>query len=163
MPKVPFPKGKPFDEGTLRFSRKLAEEKIIEPDEARAPGGLTQSVFPEGNFGPEEKYGLKPPKRHFLKFPGLSSKPKTGPEPFPEEEPLALPLATGPLLVKVNVYREILNEINALRKKISELQEINKILEKSEYNEENNFIRLNRAVKSMHDRLLQMDKKVFKA
>lgn len=163
VPKVPFPEGRPFDERTLRFSKKLAGEKIIEPDETPAVGGLGRPVFPEEGLSPGEKYGLKPPKSHFFKFPGLSQQPKIGPGPLPEQEPLPPPLATGPLLIKVDVYREMLNEINDLRKKINELQETNKILEKSEYNEENNFIKLNRAVKSMHDRLLQMDKKIFKA
>lgn len=165
MPRVPFPEGKPFDENTLRFSKKSAGEKIIEPDDIKAAAGMNQSVFPDGDFNPEEKPWRKPSKGKFFSFPGFSkpmpAMPSAPESVFPEERAPAL--AEGPLFIKMDVYRQILEDVDDLRKKTSELQEINKVLEKSEYNEETNFIKLNRAVKSMHDRLLQVDKKIFKA
>lgn len=162
VPKVPFPEGKPFDENTLRFSKRFAGDKIIEPDDIKAAAGMSQSVFPEGDFNPEEMPWKKPGKGKFFSFPGFSKPMPQIPEPEIAGEPVQH-LAEGPLFIKMDVYRQILEDVDDLRKKTSELQEINKILEKSEYNEETNFIKLNRAIKTMHDRLLQVDKKIFKA
>src|SRR3989344_484924 len=68
-----------------------------------------------------------------------------------------------PLFVKMEVYQRILGEMDDLKLILSKLGEINRHLESSEYNEENNFEKLRREVKLIHDRLLQIDKILFKS
>jgi len=68
----------------------------------------------------------------------------------------------GPLYVKIDVYRRIWGEVEGLRGKLNDLQETNVKLEGSEYNEEHNFTKLRRSIKGVHDRLLQIDKILFK-
>ncbi len=77
----------------------------------------------------------------------------------------ALPIKTepNPLFIKMEVYQHILAEMDEVKSKITELSHINKAVETSEYNEEHNFVKLRRAVKGVHDRLLLADKVVFKA
>ena len=51
---------------------------------------------------------------------------------------------------------------DAIKAKLNEMTEISKALEVSEYNEETDFTKLRRAVKGLHDRLLVVDKTIFK-
>jgi len=70
--------------------------------------------------------------------------------------------SSEPSFVKVEVYQEMLGAITESKQKLNELAETNRKLESSEYNEEDNFVKLKRAVKVMHDRMLLIDKTIFK-
>jgi len=144
VPKVPFPEGRPFDERTLRLPGKLSAQRVIGPEEIKAAAGLgTVPSFPE-----EEEESPLPPAQK----PPLYGRPASL---FPTAGP-------SPLFIKMEVYRRVLMEIDEAKSRISELGQANKALDKSEYNEEHNFVRLRRSIKGMHDRLLLIDKIVFK-
>ena len=68
-----------------------------------------------------------------------------------------------PLFIQVEVYRSILGACDGLKHDLAELSETNKLLEGSEYNEDNRFTRLRKEIKGIHDRLLHMDKILFKS
>ena len=83
--------------------------------------------------------------------------------PHPEAPaPAMVPQPSGPLFVKVGVYQRILGEVDDLKAQVAGLAAANRKLEDSEYNEEHHFEKLKRSVKVMHDRLLQVDKTIYK-
>lgn len=148
VPKVPFPEGRSIDENSLRLPGKLSSQRIIEPDQIKEAAGLGKAMtFPdeeETPFYPSSKTSLPPAGA------GLRTSPLYTPEP-------------SPLFIKREVYQHILGEMDEVKSKITELGQINRVVEKSEYNEEHNFVKLRRAVRGIHDRLLSADKIVFKA
>ncbi len=79
--------------------------------------------------------------------------------PFPMYEKVE----SEPLFVKVDVYQHILGELDSMKIDLDALSGISKSLETSEYNEEDNFAKLKRTVRAIHDRLLQVDKTLFKS
>lgn len=147
VPKVPFPEGKAFDEKSLHFPQAGSPEKVIKPEEVQAAVGLGKPVIP-----PEETE-----KAEEIPEQGeaIEQQPFTPPRAFPEQKP-------GPSFARVDVYRKILTELNEIKLKLNELKSISRDLNRSEYNEESSFLRLRRATKFMHDRLLQVDKILFK-
>jgi hypothetical protein len=70
---------------------------------------------------------------------------------------------SGPLFIKVDVYQRILGEFDLLKDKLGELSKASTGLENSEYNEEDNFAKLKKSVRLLHDKLLVMDKTLFKS
>lgn len=146
VPKVPLPQGRPLDERTLRFPTPSAAEKVIQPEQFNQAAGFDRSFeLPAQPSFPatRESSNLPPAAPKVTPLPGS---PNTG----------------EPLFVKVELYRRVLGEIDGVRSKMNDLAVINKHLETSEYNEENNFTKMKQAVKVMHDRLLQVDKILFK-
>ncbi len=140
---APFPEPRVLDDGALRFPMRSSSDRIIEPEQLKAVAGLEQP----------------PPIRNMPK-PAAATIP-----PEDEESTQKYPLAAEadePLFVHIDVYRQVLGAIDDIKKGVNSLQETSKRLETSEYNEETHFTKLRRAVKSMHDRMLQMDKTVFK-
>lgn len=147
VPKVPFPEGRAVDEGSLRLPGKLSSQRVFEPDQIKEAAGLGRAMtFPEE----QETSDYSVPEA-----PRLSGKQKISPLPAKAEP--------SPLFIKMEVYQHILSEMDEVKSKITELSHINKIVETSEYNEEHNFVKLRRAVRGVHDRLLLADKIVFKA
>jgi hypothetical protein len=148
VPKVPFPEGKPFNEKTLQFPNKESGDRVIVPEHIQAAAGLEKPVeVPEEmpqeveNKGEEEMMPAEP-----------FSEPV---QPFAEQK-------AEPLFVRKDIYQQILGELHDIKSKITELKDINKDLDDSEYNEEKDFLRLKSMTKVMHDRLLQVDKIIFK-
>ncbi len=153
VPKVPFPEGKPFDEKALRFPAPSSSERVIEPEKVKEAVGFTKPMA-----FPEEEMPVPPS----FPFPGAQRKPAAMPSPFESLPAFEL----GPrqeLYVKVEVYQKMLGEMDELRKRLWELGEANKHLQTSEYNEEHNFNKLRKFMKSLHDSLLHADKTLFKA
>ena len=147
VPKVPFPEGRPLEEGSLRLPGKLSSQRIIEPDKIKEAAGFGRAMaFPEEEETPQPVF---PP----TKLAGLGR---------PKVSPLE-PVEASPLFVKMEVYQHLVAEMDEVKSIITELSHINRAVEKSEYNEEHNFVKLRRAVKGVHDRLLLADKIVFKA
>lgn len=148
-PKVPLPEGL-FDDKNLQFSKKFSGEKVIEPENLQAAAGFNQPFSLPSD----------------LEVPSPKSKGKSksaAPTFVPEKPESAFPISSsGPVYVKVEVYREILQEVDAIRSELNKLKEINIKLETSEYNEEHNFDKLKKAMKNVHDRLLSVDKTLFK-
>ncbi|HLD79185.1 MAG TPA: hypothetical protein VJA18_01360 [Candidatus Nanoarchaeia archaeon] len=149
VPKVPFPEGKPYDEKALRFPTSSSQDRIIEPESVKAAVGFDKPVaFPEEEPMMEDQLPAPPI------FPfSRTSRPMPTPEFMPRQE----------LYVKVDVYQRMLGELDELKKKLWELSETSKSLEVSEYNEEANFNKLRKSMKSLHDSLLHADKTLFKA
>lgn len=136
VPQVPFPAGRPLEEGALSLPSKVSRGKVIEPEEVKAAAGLEKPLA-----FPEEPEVLK--KKHLP------------PPPIPQEE-------KGLLYLKVDAYQRILGELDNLKGKLGEMKEASHCLETSEFNEESNFAKLKRLVRSMHDHMLLADKIIFK-
>jgi hypothetical protein len=138
LPKVPLPEGQPFDERTFQFSKRFEGETVIEPENLQAAAGFNQPFnFPESR----------------PRSPGMTSMPTA---------PLAPAQSSEPVYIKVDAYQRILGEIEELKTDLTKLQEAQRKLESSEYNEENHFEKLKKAMKQAHDRLLTVDKTLFK-
>lgn len=153
VPKVPFPEGRMIDEKALRFPAPSSSERIIEPDKVKEAVGFSKPLaFPEEMDVSEEKYIPVPPSFS----PPRAIKPAAFPSPadfMPRQD----------LYVKVDVYQRMLGELDDLRRKLAELGETSKSLQTSEYNEEHNFNKLRKLMKSLHDNLLHADKTLFKS
>ena len=154
--KVPFPEGKGFNEKTLQFSKSSSEDRVIEPEKIKEAAGLEKPVSP-------------PPKEE----PVPENLPPEAPEIFPEvqsEQPQEFvppmnPFSeqrVEPLYIKMDVYQKILEELGEIKNKLSTLKGVSKDLVASEYNEEHHFVKLKKVTKTMHDKLLQADKIIFK-
>lgn len=143
VPKVPLPKGMSMDDRVLRFpTTSTPQQRVVPSDQVKEAVGFDQPfALPEEL--PET-------------FDDSTSEGKDT-LPQPEER------LQGPLFVKVEVYQNTLAYLDGLRWDINTLSETNKQLDGSEYNEEANFERLRRSVKSIHDKLLQVDKALFKS
>ncbi len=162
VPKVPFPEGHSM-EGTLRFPTMRPEERVIEPSRVKEAVGLEMpSITEEAPSFPSFE-GSTPEN--------FRSRGEPSPVPVAPSRTAtgtAVPVAYGqsesePLFVKVDVYQRILGEIDSLKKDMNDMFETTKKLETSEYNEEENYAKMKRAVRVVHDRLLQVDKTLFKA
>ncbi len=141
VPRVPFPEPRPLDEGSLRFPRYAPQEKIIQPEKIQEAAGIKEEMLP-----PEED------------IPLLEETPMA----IPSELPFFQSQMSKPLFIKKDVYQRILGELESLKGDLFNLSELNRDLEKSEYNEENNYVILRKSMKSIHDRCLQIDKILFK-
>ncbi len=144
---MPFPSGRVLDEGALRLPGRSGGERVIEPGAIKAAAGLEEPLsFPEaGEEFPEEAFPTP--------SAGLAGK-----------SPAMMPFfkTKKPVFIKVDVYQRLLGEMDAIKAKIVDMQEVDRKLETSEYNEENNFAHLRRAVRSIHDHLSMVDRIVFK-
>lgn len=154
VPKVPFPQGKILDEKALQFPPIESSERIIEPEKVKEAVGFSKPMaFPdEEEAMPMDEELPEVPSFPFSarkKYSDLSSSPS---DLMPKHE----------LYVKVEVYQRMLSELDELRRGFMELQGINKNIGESEYNEETNFNKLRKGMKSLHDNLLQADKILFK-
>ena len=139
MPKVPFPGS--LEEGALRFPSAFRSDRIIEPDVLKEAAGV------------EEPMEI-PEKPKFSLFK------KNVEEPMHEE--VNVPHSEGPHYVKLDVYRAMLGELEHLKGQMNHWQTVQEHLQSSEYNEEAKFVKLRRSVRGIHDRMLQMDKILFK-
>ena len=154
VPKVPFPQGRPFDEKALQFPSIDSSDRIIEPEKIKEAVGFSKPMA-----FPDEEENMPMPE-------DLPEEPAF---PFPTGKKYAPPAPSSDLMpkhelyVKVEVYQRMLGELDELRQGFMDLQHINKNIEESEYNEENNFNKLRRGMKSLHDSLLQADKILFKS
>jgi hypothetical protein len=135
--------GRTFDEKTFQFSKKFGGETLIEPESLQeAAGYKDQFALPdESSFGAEAEELTRPK-------PKLSGLTRGCP--------------VNPVYVKVDVYQKILEELDGMKSNIRQLQEACRNLETSEFNEEHNFGSLKSSMKSVHDKVLQVDKMVFK-
>ncbi|MEK6900323.1 MAG: hypothetical protein AABX05_04330 [Nanoarchaeota archaeon] len=156
VPKAPFPQGREIDEKALRFPAPASSERIIEPDKVKEAAGFSRPVaFPE-----EEELEQEPVDDDI-------SMPPTFPAPgrqrmMPQKASLDM-MPKQELYVKVDVYQKMLAEMDDLRRNLADLGEASKNLQTSEYNEEHNFNKLRKTMKSLHDNLLHADKTLFKA
>jgi len=152
VPKIPFPEGKSFSEKTLQFSKSSSEDRVIEPTKIQAAAGLEKPIVP-----PPEP--IEPVQEDFA-FPSDVENEQTNNfslpvEPFSNQK-------MEPLYIKMDVYQRILEELGEIKKNLSTLKGISTNLVKSEYNEEHHFVKLKKITKTMHDKLLQADKIIFK-
>lgn len=162
-PKVPFPQGEHFDERSLKFTASMPTERVIEPKQLKAAVGVDKAL-PEVPF--EEKKGLGmnikaavglgkniPEERNFM----------TNTHDNDEDIPMSVkPEDKNHLFIKVDVYQRMLGEVDGLKSKVDELASLSKGLDTSEFNEENDFNKLKRNMKAMHDNILRLDRVIFK-
>lgn len=150
VPKVPLPQRYSADEATLRFPTSPAspQQRVIRPEEVKEAAGLD---FGEMPFPSEDYVNLF--QRDLATKAAVSS----------SSQQLTTKPATDSLYIKMDVYQRLLGEMDELRRDLGSLNELNRQLESSEYNEENNFEKLKRSVKSIHDKMLQVDKVLFKS
>ncbi len=150
-PKVPLPQGRFLDEKALQFPALPQGEKVIQPEMLKKAAGLGE--LPPNDFPDTD-------------FPALpeTSVPQTVSQraPLPVPQRMEMPKGSGPRYIKVGVYQRILGEMDGLKETLTDLQGSNRKLDDSEYNEESNFEHLKKSVKLMHDRLLQIDKVIYK-
>ncbi len=166
IPRVPFPEAHQATDGTLRFPTMRPEERVIEPSRVKEAVGLEMpSITEEAPSLPSFDESLPEIPAPQVKStptpvaPSYPSRPTTRttmPPAYSQPE-------SEPLFIKVDVYQRILGEIDSLKKDMNEMFETSKMLEASEYNEEENYAKMKRAVRIVHDRLLQVDKTLFKA
>ncbi len=152
VPKVPFPQGRLADGETFSFPKRQASPKTIEPDMLKEAAGI------EGTFGAEkEERSISSQDKLMAQQLPKAVRVPTPPirRPFSEER--------EPLFIKVDVYQRILGEMEELKTVLTHINAASNQLERSEYNEENSFEKLKKAVKIAHDRLLQVDKIIYKA
>jgi len=138
-----------MDEKTLRFPTSMPAERVIEPEQFKQAAGFERDDQ-QLDFS-TEPLPAEPSIKRVITAPEAPEAP--APRPGNRKEPL---------FVKVELYRRVLGEIDTIRSKLNELNSINKRLEQSEYNEEHHFDRMKQSVRIMHDRLLQVDKIIFK-
>ncbi len=147
VPRVPFPQGKPIDDKSLRFSMPSTGDRVIEPEQIKQAVGYSKLYTFPGD----------------VQLPSsMGSSSSLMPQAIPTGEGIP-PSQVGPMFAKVEVYSHVLEEVDALKATLGGLQETSRMLEKSEYNEEHHFEQLRRSIRGVHDRLLQMDKKLFKS
>jgi len=155
VPKVPFPQGRALDEKALEFPPLDSSERVIEPDKVKEAVGFSKPMaFPD-------EVESMPPMDEEQELPEKSSpvfKPSAR-----YSQPAQDLMPKHELYVKVEVYQAMLGELDELRRGFMDLQQIHKAIGESEYNEENNFNKLRRGMKSLHDSLLQADKILFKS
>jgi len=160
-PRVPFPEGRPFDEKALQFPKRTSYEEVIEPENIKAAVGLSKPMaFPDEEM-PEERETKNTFWSSALPKPTVPDTAKFKPRTQPLAPGIA-PETTEPLFVKMEVYQKIIGELDGLKKNISEVAEHGRHLESSEYNEEKHFVTLKTTVRLVHDRMLQVDKIIFK-
>jgi len=160
VPKIPFPEGQKVDKDILQFSSPSSKEKVIEPEEIKAAVGIEKPLaFPS----PEEMQEVEQPKPPMVPEEIPSSKIKSLGD-FKTKQPLmdTPTIRNEPLFVKVDVYQELLTKMNELKLDFSHLRHTNNQLQQSEFNEVNSFEKLRKSMKNIHDKLLQVDKTLFK-
>jgi len=150
--KVPFPEPRTLSEGALHFPTRSSTDRVFEPEQLKMAAGIDQSAPTKSGKEPLS-YPLPEPKPFPRSIDVAPAIPKNSPVAQSDE----------PLFVHIDVYRQVLGTIDDIKRGVNVLQETTKHLETSEYNEEANFTKLKRSVKTMHDRILQMDKVVFKS
>ena len=169
VPKVPFPQGQAGSPKTLRFPESKSEDKVIQPNQVKAAVGFEKPMNPPQARQVPESQPLPPrqPMPRPMAQPPAQGLPQRSPLPprqdsFPVEQQMN-PFTSddGPLFIKINVYQRILGEIELLQKELTELTHYNRVLENSEYNEEADFAKLRRSMKQAHDKLLEVDKRLF--
>jgi len=150
IPKVPLPMGRPMDSETLQFPSRISSEKEIKLDQIKEAVGIKKEMELPSMM--EEETNAVPEQSNI-------------PSPFQQdiettnfESPV-----NGPIYVKLNVYQRLLGEVEDLKSDLRELSNVNSQLETSEYNEEKNFAKLRTSVRTIHDRILNMDKTIFNA
>lgn len=149
VPKVPFPEPQSFSSDTLRFPEKI-KERVIEPEDIRLAAGLRDDVAPRV---PEEISGSEDSEDSEMES-----------EEIVPSLRIPAPITSGePLYVKMDVYQRILGEISRSKEDLLQLGGLNQTLENSEYNEEANFEKLRKTMKTIHDRLLEADRVLFKS
>ncbi len=138
VPRVPLPEGRVIDEKALQFPMSESSSRAIGSDDIRA--AVADSI------------SMGEP----ISAPSRSSRPtvpKVSASRF---------VAPKPHFVRVEVYQQLLAEIEGLRKDIHALDATNRHLDTSEFNEEENYEKVRRSLKSAHDRLQAVDRVLFR-
>lgn len=157
VPQVPFPERKGTEESTLRFPP-APGDRVFEPEQVKAAVGIGKRFSWGGDTSSERSSESMMGRTNTdLSADSVeaSNSAVSGPSAFPSSK-------SEPLYIKVEVYRHLLGEMESLRRDLSYLHTVTSHLQASEYNEEHHFTKLRRAMRGMHDRLLQVDKLMFK-
>jgi len=146
VPQVPMPEGHVLDEKALRFP-KANSEKSIEPMKIKQAVGFEKKVLPSA------------PKTEVPKFMPTEMPELSRPMPQPVN---LVPIREDDCLhVGIQLYQKILGEMDGLKEDLGGLANANRQLVSSEFNENTQFNRLKKSIKSLHDNLLQIDNILF--
>lgn len=149
QPKVPFPQAHAMEGKSLRFPNPPPADKVIKPDQVKQAAGVAKPAEPKA-----------------APATPMPPAPQKSPQPVaavPEPQSPFVQESSEPLFMKVDVYQRLLGEMDELKHALARFPEIHRRLENSEYNEETNFSKLKRTMKVVHDRMVQVDKTLFKA
>ncbi|MBI2151386.1 hypothetical protein HYU21_01520 [Candidatus Woesearchaeota archaeon] len=164
VPKVPFPRGEALEEGEFKFPSVISSDKVIEPEKLKQAAGIGEA-FPDI---PAVRKPVRDIFEEHLPEPVLPKSKMSLPK-SPAIVGSSLPSLDSasenekPLYVKIEVYKRLLGEVEGLKKSIECLEQANEELQNSRYNEETDFTKLKRSIRGIHDRLLQVDKSIFKS
>ena len=142
-PRVPLPEGRVIDEKALQFPLSEPSSRTIAFNDIRT--AMSEPM----DF--KSKATLAAPARVAV---------TTGSSNVVVTRRFGIP---KPYYVKVDVYQQLLAEIEGLHKDTHTLDSTNRHLETSEYNEEENYEKVRRSLKSAHDRLQAVDRVLFRA
>lgn len=165
---VPTPVRNVSEEKVLSFSKKPEPEKIIHPEELKAAAGVGPEARKMEDLGHPLHTAPEParaaPKPSMLGDLDEEVRPPVqAAMPAPGVSPAPVPTVTGPVHLHVKTYQRILGDLDEMKHEISHLSNVNKSLEKSEYNEEKDFAKLKLTIKCLHDKLLSADKILFRS
>ena len=164
VPKVPLPEGYPLPDGALRLPERITRERVIEPGRLKEAAGVSgMDDFSEFDNSLDIKEDNKSAPFPMFTTPTPRTSLPGGAPSVQIVRDTDRMLGDEPLFVQLEVYKEMLGTIEGIRKDITQLHETSKALEDSEYNVDNNFTKLRRSVKSIHDHLLNADKILFKS
>jgi hypothetical protein len=157
VPRIPFPEGQGIDKNALQFSSPSSKERVIEPEQIKEAVGIEQPLafpLPEEQIkAPEMRNSPSQELEHTLSQNGIEPKLPIMNLQIESDEPL---------FIKVDVYQEILTKMDELKLDFSHLKHTNNQLQQSEFNEVNSFEKLRKSIKNIHDKLLLVDKTLFK-
>ncbi|MDP3990112.1 MAG: hypothetical protein Q8Q01_02810 [archaeon] len=170
-PRVPLPEAHEVDDSSLRFPSS-SSKRVIEPRKIKEAVGFEKPLAPPEmpmEFEPViEKPRMPPPlpkvrpaRPTFAELPTITPVDRD----FRDIPSLPVPVQVhqgGEHFVKVETYQHLLGKLESVHSNIVELDHISKKLERSEYHEEENFDKMKKAVRSLHDKLLRVDKLLFK-
>lgn len=139
MPKVPLPEAGHFDEKALQFPIGRQSQTVI-------------SSYHEEEHQQEQV------------SPAVSAPPQTSVKrSMKGQSPVAKISMHRHHYVKVEMYQQLLADLDGLKKDLTHLGETNHLLETSEFNEEADYDKIKRNLKNVHDKIVSIDKTLFVA
>ncbi|MFH1682257.1 MAG: hypothetical protein ABIA37_00520 [Candidatus Woesearchaeota archaeon] len=136
----------PPSDSLLRFPKPPQRE--IHPEE------IKQAVKMERSPEIKPKVILPPMEKPVTERPMPSPKPQMPRIPFP--------LAQGPFFLRIQNHQMLMEHMEKIKTRLGELDQTSRDLEKSEFNEHQNYEEFKEELKKIHDRLIFIEGVVFK-
>ena len=167
-PRVPLPEGHLVDERALHFPPPSSMRKtLLEPEKARELVGMKNrssalASLPElPQLGEEVLPRMEVRERIASERRGQPKREMMLAKPVVSRSRHENPLRDNSLYLNISDYKSVLLRKEQLKSDTLKLQEKNKNLENSEFNEDKNLEKIKRTIKHLHDDLLRIDKILF--